>query len=160
MMNTKKNENESETAGVNTPEAAVLAGLSNIYKLTCVSCTLGFAWLGAAFAAYYFAFSTTDGTFSQSLATNALASLVMIPIAFLLLKPPLRVGVHELAIILVGTGLLVTAAVVGGGLQDFLLNLGCGLWFLAIVDSYIKASLSSFLKRIEKEATEPITPVL
>jgi hypothetical protein len=52
-----------------------------MYRILFVSAFIVFAWLAATAAAAYFSLTGATGTFVQALATNALASLLLIVIA-------------------------------------------------------------------------------
>jgi hypothetical protein len=153
---------DENNAGVTTPEMAVLTRLSNMYRVLFVGAFIMFVWVVATIAAIYFSF--TGGAFVQALATNALASLLLIagaPLIFEVLSQKPRP--YFLVFVVVASGLIGAAAITTDGLRDFLLNFGCGLFFLLAVDYYVRRRFHNWLDRLDaatKEAIENIQPVL
>ena len=64
--------------GVNTPESAVLTGISNLFRLVFVTGAIAFAWLVGIGVALYYSWVSKNGSFAQGLATNGLAGLILL----------------------------------------------------------------------------------
>ena len=147
----------SEPAGVNTPESAILGRLANAYRVVFALSFIAIAWLLATIAAAYFSITSPTGTFGQGLATNALASLILVAIAPVLFS----VLLHEsrwyfLLFVAIAAAIVGLAATRDGGLRDFLLNLGCGLWFLVAVDYYISRRFEAWVEKLAAETQESV----
>ena len=92
---------------VTTPEMAVLTRLSNMYRILFVSLFIAFAWVAATAAAIYFSLTEPDGSFLQALATNALASLLLVviaPLMFSLLSDKPRL--YSIVFVVVAAGFM------------------------------------------------------
>jgi hypothetical protein len=110
--------NENDQGGVNTPENALLTGWSHLFQLGCVVTVLAFAWLLATCVAIFFSIKADDGSFIQGLATNILASLlllVMVPVLFFLVFRKSRP--YSFGVAFVAAGVLISAAFAKGALQ-------------------------------------------
>ena len=159
-----RHEQDERSAGVTTPETAVLARLGTLYRILFVSSFILFASLLATASAIYFSLSGATGTFVQGLATNALASLLLIviaPMIFSVLSHKPRP--YFLVFGVVACAFIMAAAVTDGGLRDFLLNFGSGLFFLLAVDYYISRRFQAWIDKLEgemKEMIKDVQPVL
>lgn len=150
-----KKDKDREQVGVHTPEMAVLGGISNVFRFLLAVGLIGLVWVVAMAVATYFSITSATGTFGQGLATNSLASLLSIAIAPILFSVLLHKSPwYFLVFAGVATVLIVMAANANGGLRDFLLNLGCGIWFLLAVDYYISRRFKAWVDKLEGEAKE------
>ena len=153
-------EEDGTNAGVTTAESAVLARVANMYRILFVSGFILFAWLAATATATYFSLHADSGTFVQGLATNALASLLLIVVAPIIFSVLLRKPrPYFLVFAVVAFAFIVAAAVTGGGLRDFLLNFGSGLFFLLAVDYYISRRFQAWIDKLEDETKEIVKDV-
>jgi hypothetical protein len=151
-------------AGVNTVEMAVLEKVRMLYGVIAVILVIGLAWLGATAIAIYYAVTAISGAFWQAMATNVLASLILIavtPVVFRLLLHSTHW--YFVAFSVVASVILALAAQTNGGLRDFFLNLGCGLAFLLAIDYYVKCSFAAWVDRLKartRQLEHDIQPVL
>jgi len=144
-------EKDDDVGYVNTPESKALMGVGNIMQLTCVIVFLAAAWIVTTGLAIYFSWTTEDSTFSQGLATNTLAGLLLLLIVPLLLTLVQKSSWYSLGAAIVAAGVLFVAAWSKGALREILLNVGTGLWFILVVDFYVVHRFNVWTARMEEE---------
>ncbi len=127
-------------------------GVSNIMQLTCVVVFLAVAWIVLTGFAIYFSWTTVDGTFSQGLATNTLAGLLLLLIVPVLLTAVQKSIWYSLTAAIIAAGVLFAAAWSKGALRDILLNVGTGLWFMLLVDFYVVHRFKVWTAKMEEKA--------
>ena len=154
---------DDDAAGVNTPESAVLTGISNVFKLIFVSAVLALLWLVAVGIAAYFSYDAATGSFAQSLAINVLAALLLVVVAPILFSMTLRRPQSQVLIVAAAVAFLWLGSIADGGMRGFLLNIGTGLGLILAIDFNIVHRFKGWRGKLEgraREAAENIHLVL
>ena len=138
--------------GYVTPADKALEGLSNVVKIIFAAIGIVLGWAVATAVAAYYAATSGTGSYSQGLAINLLASLLLVALAPFLIDIIATRRKAFWAFAAATAGVLVGAYCAENGWRDFLLNFGSGLCLLLGVDYYVSRRFNDWTQRMEKRA--------
>jgi hypothetical protein len=157
-------EGDDEFCGYVTPADKALEGFSNVIRIVLARIAMVLGWVIAIALAAYYAATSTNGSYSQGLAINLLASLLLVALAPFVIDFIATRRKTFWALAAATVGVLVGAYFAERGWRDFLLNVGSGLGLLLGVEYYVSRRFSDWTKKMEERAERmgkmPSHPVL